>query len=223
MLPFYVGALALGGVLIAASIFLGGDSDADADVDLDADIDVDVDADVDVDLDIDADVDVDADIDADADVDAHAGPGLVKDADAGTWLPFLSVRFWTFGLASFGLTGTLLSLLGFGDALAAPVSAGLGLCIGWAAAWAFRKLKGANVTADTGLSNVAGTEGEVLLPVGPGKRGKVRALIGGRWVDLLAETGDSGLLERREKILVVGVTDGVAQVTRLRQLSGHAD
>ena len=211
MLPFYVGSLALGGVLIAAGILLGGDSDTD----VDADIDVDVDADVDLDLDLDADADADAELDASS--------AFIKDADAGSWLPFLSIRFWTFGLASFGLTGSLLTLLGFGDGVAAPVSAGLGVIIGWAAAWAFRKLKGANVSADTGLSNIGGTEGEVLLPVGPGKRGKIRALIDGRWVDLLADTGDGRLLQRREKILVVSVSAGVAQVTQLRQLAGGDD
>lgn len=207
MLPFYVGSLALGGVLIAAGILLGGDSDAD------------VDADIDVDVDVDADVDLD--LDADAELDASSA--FIKDADAGTWLPFLSIRFWTFGFASFGLTGSLLTLLGFGDGVAAPVSAGLGVIIGWAAAWAFRKLKGANVSADTGLSNIGGTEGEVLLPVGPGKRGKVRALIDGRWVDLLADTGDGRLLQRREKILVVSVSEGVAQVTQLRQIAKGDD
>jgi len=207
MLPFYVGSLALGGVLIAAGILLGGDSDAD------------VDADIDVDVDVDADLDLD--LDADAELDASSA--FIKDADAGTWLPFLSIRFWTFGFASFGLTGSLLTLLGFGDGVAAPVSAGLGVIIGWAAAWAFRKLKGANVSADTGLSNIGGTEGEVLLPVGPGKRGKVRALIDGRWVDLLADTGDGRLLQRREKILVVSVSEGVAQVTQLRQIAKGDD
>jgi hypothetical protein len=57
-----------------------------------------------------------------------------------------------------------------------------------------------------------------VLPVGPGKRGKVRALVDGRWVDLLAETGDGDLISRKERILVVNVTDGVAQITRLKQL-----
>ncbi|MEC8422522.1 MAG: hypothetical protein VX000_02030, partial [Myxococcota bacterium] len=188
------------GVLIAASIVLGGDSDADAD----------------------ADVDLDGDIDADFDADAEGVLELspTKDADLGNWLPFLSVRFWTFGLASFGLTGALLTVLGFGDGMAVPVSGGLGVTIGWLAALAFRSLRRANVSADTALRDVGGAEGEVLLAIGPGKRGKVRALIGGRWVDLLAETGDETLLARNEKILVVSVTDGVAQVTRLRQIAG---
>ena len=38
MLPFYVGSLALGGVLIAAGILLGGDSDTDVDADIDVDV-----------------------------------------------------------------------------------------------------------------------------------------------------------------------------------------
>lgn len=201
MLPYYVGALTLGGVLIAASIVLGGESDADADMDIDADLEAEFDADAEAVLDV----------------------GIARDADLGNWLPFLSVRFWTFGLASFGLTGALLTILGFGDGVALPASGGLGVAIGWVAALAFRRLRRANVSADTALRNVGGSEGEVLLAVGPGKRGKVRALIGGRWVDLLAETGDGALLARNEKILVVSVTDGVAQVTRIRQNAGGGD
>lgn len=208
MLPLYLGALALGGVLIAASVLMGGGSDSDVDVDADVDVDVDVD--------VDADIDVDVDADADLDIDG----GMDKDVDVGAWLPFLSVRFWTFGLASFGLMGTLLTLEGFGTAVAAPSSSVLGLVVGWTAAWAFRKLKASSVSGDTGLRDVGGSEGEVLLPVGPGKRGKIRAMVGGQWVDLIAETGDGDLIQRKEKVLVVAVTDGVAQVTRLRQLTG---
>ena len=91
MLPYYLGSLTLGGVFILTSIFFG---DADTDVD--------------------AIMDLDMDLDLDADEAALAVFQDPSDAisDTGTWIPFFSLRFWTFALASFGLAGTLLELLG---------------------------------------------------------------------------------------------------------------
>ena len=218
MLPWYLGALVLGGVLIGASIVMGGgdaDLDADHDLDLDADVDVDVDADVDLDVDADADFGADHDIDIDSDAD-HGG-------DIGGWLPFLSLRFWTFALMSFGLTGTLSQLL-----LDVPrivelgTSLVVGLAIGWGAAWAFRALKRGTVTGQTQLTGLRGTEATVLLPVGPGKTGKVRALVDGQAVDLIARTRDDVLMARKEPVLVVSIDDGVATVTPLRRLASGA-
>ena len=62
LLYAYITALILGGILLGASLLLGGDVDADVDLDVDADVDLDADADVDA---------------GDADADAHAGgPGF---------------------------------------------------------------------------------------------------------------------------------------------------
>lgn len=219
MLPVYLGSLALGGVLIAASIFLG-DADHDADADADADLDLDADADVDVDVAIDADADLDADLDGDLDA---GGGGLDKDIDlvghaaeaGGTWLPFLSLRFWTFALATFGGAGAILDVIGFSDWVSAPASALTGFGVGWAVAAMFRRLKQERVTGDVGLRQLTGQEGKLLLPVAPGKIGKVRVLVGGQDVDLIARSGDGVRLEPRQRVLVVAVHDGVAEVTAL--------
>lgn len=206
LLPVYLGSLALGGVLIVASIVLG---DADHDADLDLDADVDVDADVDLDADVDADADLDGDVDKDFDLAQHA-------ADAGgTWLPFLSLRFWTFGLATFGGAGAILDVIGFSDLVSAPASAVTGIGVGWAIAAMFRRLKHERVTADVGLRQLSGQEGKLLLPVAPGKVGKVRVTVGGQDVDLMARSSDGVRLEPRQRVLVVGVDDGVAEVTSL--------
>jgi len=220
VLPWYLGALVLGGVLIGASIVMGG-----GDADLDADHDLDFDADVDADVDVDADFDVDADADIDLDGDVEVGQDVdhFVEGDAGGWLPFLSLRFWTFALMSFGLTGTLSQLL---LDVARPVELGtslaVGLAIGWAAAWAFRTLKRNTVTGQTQLTGLRGTEAIVLLPVGPDKTGKIRALVDGQAVDLMARTRDDALMARKEPVLVVSIDDGVAVVTPLRRLPAGA-
>ena len=86
-------------------------------------------------------------------------------------------------------------------------------------AWAFRKLKQDSVTGDVGMRQIKGSEATVLLSVSGSKPGKVRALVDGQSVDLLARSLDEGLLDRGEKVLVVDLKDGTALVTRLRQLS----
>jgi membrane-bound ClpP family serine protease len=179
------------------------------------------DSDIDHDFDVDADVDADIDHDFDKDFD---GEIVTMDGETGAWLPFLSMRFWTFGLASFGATGALLELAGrtsLGSpppALTTMVSIGLGVIVGWITAWTFRKLKKDSVSGDVGMRQVKGSEATILLSVSGSKPGKIRALVDGQSVDLLARSLDEGLIERGEKVLVVDLHDGTALVTRLRQL-----
>lgn len=202
MLPIYLGAMVFGGMLVAVSLIFGGDDDLD------------VDADADVDLDLDADVDVDVDVDADADVDHDLVHGLDGVQEA-MWLPFLSLRFWTFALASFGLTGTLLHLLVGLAAIVLPVALLTGLVVGTTSAWVFRRLKRDTVTAEVGLKQYIGAEARVLLPIRPGSLGKICIeTLAGR-VELLARTGDDRPIERGERVLVAHIDEGTADVTSL--------
>jgi membrane protein implicated in regulation of membrane protease activity len=196
MLPIYLGSLTLGGILIGASILFG-----DGDVDADADFDIDVDGDFDGGLDVDNDLMLVVKDPADAVV------------DAGTWLPFLSLRFWTFAMAAFGLSGALLTILGVATVITAVVSAVMAAGIGTGASWMFRALQTTQVSGNVGLRDVRGNEAKVLLPVGPDKMGKVRLLLDGQYVDLPARTQCKDLINRDDKVLVVDVSDGVADIT----------
>ena len=202
MLPIYLGSLTLGGILIGASI-LFGDGDVDADADFDVDLDADLDADFSGGLDPDHDMMLVVKDPADAMV------------DAGTWLPFLSLRFWTFAMASFGLSGALLYVFGVTGVIAALVSATLAAGIGTGASWVFRALQTTQVSGNVGLRDVRGNEAHVLLPVGPDKMGKVRLLLDGQYVDLPARTQSKDMIERDNKVLVVDVSEGVADITPL--------
>lgn len=223
MLPVYIASLVFGGLLIALSAVLGAmgsdldkdvDLDHDADLDLDADADLDLDADVDVDLDLDADADLDLDADADADVD-HGGF-----ADAGAdalWLPFLSLRFWTFFLMSMGLTGTLLTLLSSQhEFLVAGISIPFGLLIGVAVAWMFRVLKKNTVSGETRLSGFVGQEAKVVLPVRLGGRGKIAIQTMAGRVELVAVTRDEADIGLGEPVIIASIKDGVADVSALK-------
>jgi membrane protein implicated in regulation of membrane protease activity len=148
----------------------------------------------------------------DAGHDAAHGGGQQNAAAAGL-LPLLSLRFWAFTLAFFGLAGTVLTVGGLG-ALTPVVAGGFGLGSGYAAARVLRGLarRPLGLLGD-GAANV-GREGRLLLPVRPGQRGKLRLSVGGISTDLLAETEGADALAAGDTVLVVGMRDNVALVER---------
>jgi hypothetical protein len=222
MLAVFIATFAAGAVLLGASIIFGGgdDLDADHDIDLDHDVDLDIDHDVDLDLDAEVDVDVDVDLDADHDVDVGHGTALSGAGDAGqAWLPFLSMRFWTFGATAFGAIGALLMLVGISAAIAAAVATPVGLATGLGAAWVFRYLKHNQVTADTGRRGLIGVEARVLLSVRPGSVGKIAVITPEGRVEMRARTGDGRALPIGASVLVTDIDDdGIADVTAMDQV-----
>ena len=195
MLEYYLGSLAFGGVLILASLVFGS-ADTDADVDVDADMDIDAEMELDVEGDM-------------VQVDDPA------DVVASRWNPLFSMRFWTFALASFGLCGSLLTLIGLPAIITAVLSSIMGLGLGLGAAWMFRSLSQSQVSAKTNLSQVRGVHGIVLLPLRPGGTGKVRLIVDEQQVDVMARTTTDTVLEPKSTVLVVNVENGIANVTCL--------
>lgn len=196
LMALYLFCIAFGAVLIGASLFLGGG-------DLDADVDADV------------DVDADADLDSEAhlDGDASAGAGFEWSV-----LPFGSLRFWTFLVEAFGVTGALLLLLGVAPLVTVLVSLAAGLGIGWAAFRLFRWLAREEVTGAVGLQDYVNQEARVLLPVRPGQPGKIVVQnMAGRH-ELLATTHDAAPIGVGGTVLIVAITDGRAEVTSLKDL-----
>jgi hypothetical protein len=195
--------LGIGGTLVAASLLLGGN-------------DHDVDADADFDTDFDADVDVDADADADADHDFSHADGVGMDAVM-AWLPFMSMRFWTFFLAFFGLTGASLTLAeAVGDKILIAIIAGvIGYAAGVTVVSAIRKLRKDEVDSSVAESDYVGSTGLITIAVGKGQTGKVRVEVKGRTIELLAQTEDDATYAIKQSVLIYGVNeDGNVLVTR---------
>lgn len=242
MLTFYVIAAVVGGVFVLLSAFGGADQehDYDKDVDLHADLDVDADADADFALDADADFDADFDADADADFDADADADADSDFDlhadsdvdlhaevghdlpahavgadhAQLWLPFLSMRFWTYFLAFFGVTGLLLTAVWQEGLPTALVSGGMGLACGLGMAYGTRYLKRTTTTSGSGVRDFVGVEATVLFAPSAAQVGKIRAVVKGREVDLLATTDDADAIERGARVLIIGFEGAQARVVR---------
>jgi len=180
MMTVYLGALAFGGTLLAASLLLG-------DVDTDADIDIDADADV--------------------DIQAEADAGTPELAAA--WLPVTSMRFWTFFLTFFGLTGAALSWSGAGVGAvgAGVIATAVGYLCGAAIANAVKHLKASAVDSTLTGDDYIGSTATVVLPVTADRPGTVRASIKGRLVDLVAETEEPVRLERSTTVLVYALRE----------------
>lgn len=243
MLAVYLAALIAGGLFVVLSLTAGdADSGADADGDVDAGglhLDADGDADggfgqlhADLGAEVDGglelhgveggDVGDVGDADGTLGADHHAS---LADAAHGTdrgraapgrrrrWLPFLSFRFWTFGAAFFGLTGTVLTLGGLaGEPATAALSAGMGGAIGTFSSWLVRALR-KPVSGALAMGDYQGLTGELLLPLGPGRISKVRVEVRGRQRELLCVSAEEQALPKGVRVVVLEVDgDGRARV-----------
>ena len=187
-ISFYLGALLFGSVLILSSLFFGGDEG-------------------------DMDKDFDKDIDFDGELDGGGDGSAAMDGPA--WLPFLSLRFWTFALGSFGMNGSILSYLEVDPFTTAISSIFVGVFLGYCISLAFHKLKRSNITVETSSVSLKNLEGSVLLPINEDGRGKIRVSANNEIIDLVAITQDSKPIERGQKVIIVSVNDGIANVTTL--------
>ena len=149
---------------------------------------------------------VDHDVGHDHGAGEHGGEGV--------WLPFLTLRFWTYAVAFFGLTGVLLEGLKIQTGtVAVGASTGMGLFSGFLASLVMRKLARREVSSlPTALSYV-GQPAEVLLDVGPNLPGRVRLSVRGSLIDLPAATDGPETFGRGQTILVLDMgDDGTAKV-----------
>ena len=131
-------------------------------------------------------------------------------ADLGLgWAPVTSLRFWVFLFTFGGGAGLALTALGSSDV----VAAGGALVIGWAsgavAVTVVRSLTRHSVSSGLGAAEIVGATGTLVLPVGPGKPGKVRVDIKGRTEDYVANiVEDVGELPTGSSVLIVAEGEG---------------
>lgn len=207
MITIYLSCLVVGGVFVGLSALgaIGKGIDA-TDADTDADVDTDVDADADADHALAPEPSV-------AIVDGSHGVMVRRPGSRKLWLPVLSFRFWTFGAAFFGLTGTLLTMLtGVGAAAVAITSATTGVGVGTLSAWMVRWLR-RPVGASVRLAEYSGATGEMLLPLKAGGVTRIKLKVQGRERTMLAVAPEPRALPTGTRVLVLGIDDdGRAQI-----------
>lgn len=158
----YLGAVAFGVTLLAASLVLGGK-------------------------------------DSDHGDHSHADGDLALG-----WAPVTSLRFWVFLLTFGGGAGLALEALGSSRLVSALGALGVGWAAGAVAVAVIRSLTRHSVSSDLRAADLVGATGTLVLPVAPGKPGKVRVDVKGRIEDYVANiVEDGGELPVGATVLIV--------------------
>jgi membrane protein implicated in regulation of membrane protease activity len=155
------------------------------------------------------------DSDAESGLDHEHDSGNADDSEGDAYGPLsllTSIRFWSYGLGAFGMAGATLYALGFPGAWHLPAAIGVGLAAGAGVSWLFRRLQRTEVLAPPDSSNVVGIEGEVVLPLLPGKTGKIRVQIGGQDYEFPANGGEEDQLPQKSRVVVIRMNEGTAYV-----------
>lgn len=209
-------------MLIATSVLFGSHShDTDVDHDLDHDVDHDLDHDVahSLNLEIDNKALLETNTTISNEVELTTEQQLNTNMhEVGIWLPFLSLRFWTFFAATFGLAGVALTWLKLASSpVTLLTSIVLGVISGTGVAWLYRTLKRAQVDSSVSTRDIQGGVARVLLPIESTSEGKIRIASKGYVKDLRAITQDEKNINIGEQVLILDIKNDIARVTALRQ------
>jgi len=135
------------------------------------------------------------------------------DHDAGFWLPFFSLRFYTYFFAAFGTTGLLLHYLtDVGTIAGAWIAGTVGLVAGLSIAIMVRLLRVTETTTSSKDRDVLGKEGTVLVAIRGSEPGRIRCTVKGDIIDFLATSDHASAIEPGEMVVVVAMENGRAQV-----------
>lgn len=138
--------------------------------------------------------------------------GHDAEGDGQIWIPFLSPRFWIYGLGSFGLTGILCTVAAVSGTLTFAIVTGLitGLLVSFMTRFLLRK---AETTGEYRLSNLVGQVGSVTVPIRSQSVGKVRVDRHDEVLELFARASTPNAeLMPGEPVIVVGVEGDTLEV-----------
>lgn len=186
MIYLYLFSLVAGGILLGSSILFGGHDGADAH----------------------------------AQLDHGSGPVPEGAGDAAGVESFLasllSVRFWTFFAAFFGLTGIVFEMFGLvpWGWLTAVLSVAMGTIAGGSAVMLVKRLANDQTNSAAKSSDYVGKTGRVMVGFGPGQVGKVRIEIKGSTIDVLAAPVEDGTFGTKDEVIVVEMDGNRAKVAR---------
>ncbi len=158
----------------------------------------------------------------DKDVDHGGGGGGHDGADGAhhgkdvfnvsPWLPFLSLRFWSFGSVTFGLAGLLLSLVPIPALVVFAVAALVGVIVGSTSALLFRRVRTDEVSGATTFARYIGEEARVVVAIREGASGRIAVETHGGRVEIPARSRDRELVHG-ERVIIAAVAQGVADVS----------
>lgn len=139
------------------------------------------------------------------------------DADQGTgalWLPFFSVRFWTYAVGTFGLIGSILSLTRVSiEPATLAISISSGVLMGTIAAVVVRTLAKAEHASAANQDDFLGALAKVTVSIGE-LPGKVRTSVRGDIIDFVALGEQGEHFDQGEEVMIVGIEGDKARVAR---------
>jgi membrane protein implicated in regulation of membrane protease activity len=156
---------------------------------------------------------VDLDIDIDADVEIGAEPASSLAAD------LLSIRSLAFFLSFFGITGLVLGWLDVNGVLTLLAAAALGVFALWLNHILMRFIRTSSVSTELSDRVLEGMPGRVVVPVAPGRRGKISLDVQGQIIYLIARPYRGGSFDVGTQVVVVEVDRGAALVASLEELN----
>lgn len=173
----------------------------------------------------------DSDIDSDLDI---AGPGdQVRDRPLQRpQSPLLvlfeiltSLKFWTFGICFFGLTGLVLSNLStqLSIPIIAIIALVMGIVCGGLVSSILRVLREQHANSLIQSDDVIGLAGTVILPFDQDSRGKVQLNVKGSQVERIAYTDEQREFQPGDLILVVNVENDRLWVVSAQDLTPSND
>ena len=206
MVTLYWFCLVFGGCFVLLASISGLDGVDFGDVDLDVDFDGEVQFEGDLSDGIDMDVELKPDRPKSEQQDNPFKPKPIR---PNLWLPFTSLRFWTFGTCFFGLTGLLLfylapTLTPFTAALIALI---FGLTSGTVMTGILRQLRRRPANSLIRTTDLAGKVGIVEVPFNANSTGKIRLTLKNTNVAFLARTDDLQDLQLGDRVVVIQVKD----------------
>lgn len=202
MLTLYIFCAVIGGGLILLSAFGGGDHEhgVDGGHDLTAH-------------------DVAHDFDAGGADMGHEAVGGHETGSDGPWIPFFSLRFWTYFIGIFGGTGLLLSLLTRTPEPATGLwSAGTGMISGLVAASLVRWISKHEADSTARDSDMLGLRARVTVPIRKQQLGRIRTTVKGELLDILATAEEKSDLSEGTEVVIVSMDNGRASVMPLDTL-----
>ena len=129
------------------------------------------------------------------------------------WLPFFSLRFWSYGLFVFGLVGIVLTVLAKltpAGVLAIAILAGF--ACGSAVVLALRSIGKNMVSTGATINDLMGAVGKVTVAVRGSIPGRIRCELKGEILDLVAITSGDQTIDVGTSVIVTAIENDRAVV-----------
>lgn len=159
-------------------------------------------------------VDHGGDLDVSGDHDVHVEVGHHGDVPASdVWLAFLSLRFWTYFATITGLLGLLLTLFTeFSSTVVAATAFTSGFLGGLFVALIVRFLQKSEGGSSISVEDLIGLDARVVVAIRPGEEGKVRFLVKGETIDMIAVFDGDHAIPAGSDVMVVSIEGSRARV-----------